>query len=112
MRYFLLRRLHSLTGLVFGGYVVVHLLVNATMVQGQAPDVYQAQVNKIHSLPFLLAVEWTFIYLPIIFHTIYCIWITFASQPNIERYTYAQNIYYTLQPINAIIIAVLILCHG
>src|SRR5258706_13782947 len=112
MRYFLLRRLHSLTGLVFGGFIVAHVLVNATMVQGQAPDVYQAQVNKIHSLPFLLAVEWTFIYLPIIFHTIYGIWITFASQPNLARYPYAKNIYYTPQRISAIIIAVLILCHG
>ena len=31
---FLLRRLHSLTGLVFGGYLIVHLLVNATIAQG------------------------------------------------------------------------------
>jgi succinate dehydrogenase / fumarate reductase cytochrome b subunit len=111
MRYFLLRRLHSLTGLVFGGYIVVHLLVNATMAQGQAPDVYQSQVNKIHSLPFLLAVEWTFIYLPIIFHTVYGIWITFASQPNIEHYPYTKNVFYTLQRISAILIAGFILFH-
>ena len=29
--HFLLRRLHSLTGLIFGGYLIVHLLVNATI---------------------------------------------------------------------------------
>ena len=32
--HFLLRRLHSLTGIVFGGYLVVHLLINATIAQG------------------------------------------------------------------------------
>ena len=32
--HFLIRRLHSLTGIVFGGYIVVHLLVNATLVEG------------------------------------------------------------------------------
>ena len=48
--------------------MVVHLLVNATIVQGGV--VYQQQVDKIHSLPFLPVVEWTFIYLPILFHTI------------------------------------------
>jgi len=51
-RQFLLRRLHSLTGLIFGGYILVHLLVNATLIQGNNPDVFQEQVNKIHSLPF------------------------------------------------------------
>jgi succinate dehydrogenase / fumarate reductase cytochrome b subunit len=108
---FLLRRLHSLTGLVFGGYIVVHLLVNATMLQGQRPDVYQAQVDKIHSLPFLLAVEWIFIFLPIIFHTLYGIWMTFTCQPNLGRYPYSKNVYYTLQRISAIIIAAFIVFH-
>ena len=32
--HFFIRRLHSLTGLVFGGYLVVHLLVNATLIEG------------------------------------------------------------------------------
>ena len=32
--HFLIRRLHSLTGIVFGGYLVIHLLVNATIAQG------------------------------------------------------------------------------
>ena len=55
--YFIARRLHSLTGLVFGGYLVVHLLINATLIEGQrhgaGPTVFQLQVDKIHSLPFL-----------------------------------------------------------
>src|SRR5881392_879478 len=77
--HFLLRRLHSLTGLIFGGYLVVHLIINATLIQGGVGenDVYQTQVNKIHSLPFLWAIEWAFIFLPIIFHTVYGIWIAF-----------------------------------
>src|SRR6187401_2058811 len=53
--YFLLRRLHSLTGIVFGGYLIVHLLVNATIAQMGA--VFQTQVQKIHDLPFLWAFE-------------------------------------------------------
>src|SRR5436309_656611 len=70
--HFLLRRLHSLTGLVFGGYLIVHLIVNATL--AQRGTVYQEQVNKIHALPWLPVVEWTFIFIPIIFHTVYGIW--------------------------------------
>jgi len=105
IHHFLLRRLHSLTGLVFGGYIVIHLLVNATLAQGTHPqDLFALQVEKIHSLPFLLAIEWVFIFLPILFHTIYGIWLTFAAQPNLGAYPYGRNIFYVLQRISAIII--------
>jgi succinate dehydrogenase / fumarate reductase, cytochrome b subunit len=109
IRHFLLRRLHSLTGIVFGGYIVVHLLINATMIQGG--NVFQVQVEKIHSLPFLLAIEWAFIYIPIIFHTVYGIWLTFAAQPNVLDYPYGKNIFYTLQRISAIVIMFFVLFH-
>jgi succinate dehydrogenase / fumarate reductase cytochrome b subunit len=110
-RHFLLRRLHSLTGLVFGGYLVVHLLVNATLIQGTSPDIYQKQVDKIHALPFLWAVEWAFIFLPILYHTVYGIWITLTAQPNAGNYPFAKNWFYVLQRISAIIIALFIAFH-
>lgn len=110
-QHFLLRRLHSLTGLVFGGYLIVHLLVNATLAQGSSPSVYQLQVDKIHSLPFLPVIEWTFIYLPIIFHTIYGIWITLTGQPNVGNYPYGKNIFYVLQRASAIVIVFFMLFH-
>jgi len=109
VRHFLLRRLHSLTGILFGGYLVIHLIVNATMIQGG--NVFQTQVDKIHSLPFLTVIEWTFIYLPIIFHTVYGIWITFAARQNVFDYPYGKNIFYTLQRISAIIIVGFMLFH-
>lgn len=111
---FLLRRLHSLTGIIFGGYLVVHLIVNATMMQGglhDGPSVFQRQVNKIHDLPLLWAVEWTFIYLPIIYHTVYGIWITVTGKPNVGSYPYGKNWAYTLQRISAIIIVLFMVFH-
>ncbi len=110
-RHFLIRRLHSLTGLLFGGYIVVHLLVNATISQGTQPDVFQEQVNKIHSLPFLLAIEWVFIFLPIIFHSIYGIWIVFTGQPNVRSYGYAKNWFYFWQRVSAMVIVAFIIFH-
>jgi succinate dehydrogenase / fumarate reductase, cytochrome b subunit len=111
--HFLLRRLHSLTGIVFGGYLCVHLIVNATLIQGGAGahDVYQTQVDKIHSLPFLWAVEWAFIFLPIIYHTVYGIWITLTGQPNVGAYGYAKNWFYVLQRASAIVIVAFMIFH-
>lgn len=109
--HFALRRLHSLTGIIFGGYIVVHLLVNATLIEGRHPDVYQQQVDKIHSLPFLIAFEWVFIFLPIIYHTIYGIWITFTAQPNVGKYGYTKNWFYFWQRVSAMVIVAFILFH-
>jgi succinate dehydrogenase / fumarate reductase, cytochrome b subunit len=107
--HFLLRRLHSLTGIIFGGYLVVHLIVNATIAQAGA--VYQVQVQKIHDLPLLWALEWGLIYMPIIFHTIYGVWITFTGQPNNDRYGYGKNWFYLLQRISAGIILLFMVFH-
>jgi succinate dehydrogenase / fumarate reductase cytochrome b subunit len=106
---FLLRRLHSLTGLVFGGYLVIHLFVNATVVQ--LGSVYQVQVDKIHALPMLWAWEWGLIYLPILFHIIYGIWIIATGQPNTTSYPYGKNWFYLLQRISAVIIAAFLFFH-
>ena len=113
--YFLLRRLHSLTGLIFGGYIIVHLLVNATLIEGARhdgqPTVFQMQVDKIHSLPFLSAVEWIAIYLPLLFHTFYGIYIMVAGRPNVGSYPYPKNWFYLLQRISAIMIVFFLIFH-
>lgn len=100
---FLLRRLHSLSGLVpVGAYMVVHLTVNASIWNGVAT--FQDAVHRIHSLGRLLPlVEWTFIFLPILFHAIYGIVIIRESQPNSGAYPYVGNIRYTLQRASGII---------
>jgi succinate dehydrogenase cytochrome b subunit len=112
---FFLRRLHSLTGILFGGFVIFHLLVNATMVEGYregaAQTVYQKQVNYIHSIPFLALTEWVFIYLPIIYHTVYGLWLTYEGQPNINQYPYGKNIFYFFQRLSALVLAAFILFH-
>ncbi|GIW94425.1 MAG: succinate dehydrogenase [Pirellulaceae bacterium] len=94
---FLLRRLHSLTGLVpVGAYMVIHLLTNASIWNG--PASFQAAVYQIHSLGRLLPViEWTFIFIPILFHGLYGLVIISESQPNSGTYPYVSNIRYTLQ---------------
>src|SRR5205823_9074663 len=68
---FLLRRLHSLSGMVpVGAYMVVHLLTNASVLDSSAA--FQRNVYQIHSLGAVLPmVEWTFIFLPLLYHAIY-----------------------------------------
>jgi succinate dehydrogenase / fumarate reductase cytochrome b subunit len=89
--------------------LIVHLLVNATI--AQLGTHFQVQVDKIHSLPFVWAIEWVAIYIPILFHTFYGIWIIFTGQPNVDRYPYTKNWFYVLQRVSAFIIVAFIFFH-
>src|SRR5690349_16494784 len=68
---FLLRRLHSLSGLIpVGAYMVVHLLTNASVLESAAK--FQDNVYTIHSLGRALpVVEWVFIFIPLLFHALF-----------------------------------------
>ena len=107
---FLIKRVFSLSGLFFGGYVVVHLLTNASVLAGVA--MFQMNVDRIHSLgPALPLVEWTFLFIPILFHALVGWAIIFGAVPNLSEYRFVGNIRYTLQRVTAIILFVFILGH-
>ncbi|MEK7732561.1 MAG: succinate dehydrogenase cytochrome b558 subunit [Planctomycetota bacterium] len=112
--YFLIRRLHSLTGLVpVGVFLVIHLSINATVLApGPAGSEFQRSVERIHSLgPLLAPVEIVGIFLPLLFHSLLGFRIIFTSQSNAQQYRYGSNIRYTLQRATGIIAFVFIFYH-
>lgn len=108
---FLIRRLHSLTGLIpVGAYMTVHLIVNASLLNGAGT--FQKNVNQIHSLGSILPlVEWAFIFLPIIFHAVIGVWIIRTGKSNHENYRYVANWRYTLQRWTGVIAILFIFGH-
>lgn len=108
---FLIYRLFSLAGLIpIGGYLVVHLITNSLVLNG--PAAYQDAVGQIHSLGvFLPFVEWTFIFIPILFHATIGVIIIAGGMPNSNAYPYGGNIRYTLQRATAMIVFLFILWH-
>ncbi|MFN3192761.1 MAG: succinate dehydrogenase cytochrome b558 subunit [Aureliella sp.] len=108
---FLIRRLHSLSGLIpVGAYMTVHLVVNASLLNG--PGTFQQNVIQIHALGKLLPlVEWMFIFLPIIFHAVFGIWIIKTGKSNHDNYRYVANWRYTLQRWSGVIAVLFIFTH-
>lgn len=107
--HFVLRRLHSLTGVMpIGLFLITHLLTNASIVWGRFDSreaayghagaaVFQKEVNFIHSLPFLLLIELFGLWLPILFHSALGVVYAMSGRPNNARYAYQDNWRYTLQ---------------
>ena len=93
---FLWRKLHSLLGIVpIGAFLLEHLLSNYEALQG--PVAYGAQVKFLNSLPMVRLLEWTFIFLPILYHGCYGVWIWLRGKSNIVYYPWAGNWMYTAQ---------------
>ena len=90
--------------------MVVHLIVNASVINGAGT--FQNNVLNIHKLGALLPlVEWTFIFIPILFHMIFGFVIIAGGMSNPHNYPYAANYRYTLQRATGMIAAVFIAIH-
>ena len=109
--YFVLRRLHSLSGVFpVGLFVIAHLFTNAQMAWGDGGTTFQHEVDFIHSIPALVFIEIA-LWSAIAFHAGLGIWYTVSGKSNVKDYGYGGNWRYTLQRWTGIIALVFILLH-
>jgi succinate dehydrogenase / fumarate reductase cytochrome b subunit len=107
--HFMLRRLHSLTGIIpVGVFLIEHLLTNSL---AWWPDRFNEQVHWLHNLHYLIWLEILFIFVPLAFHGAYGIIIALQGRSNAGQYPYMDNWRYTLQRVAAWIMVVFILVH-
>jgi len=94
---FVLRRLHSLTGIIpVGAFLFEHILIsNSTAISG--PDAYARQVSFLASLPLVFFLELFGIWLPIAYHGLYGFYIWYRGEGNTGEYPWSGNWMYTLQ---------------
>ncbi len=111
--YFLIRRLHSLSGLVpVGVFLCIHLSANATILVAADGSEFQTSVDRIHILgPLLVPVEIIGIFIPILFHAILGVRIWLTSVPNAQHYRYGSNIRYVFQRVTGLIVFAFIIYH-
>ncbi len=107
--HFLLRRLHSLTGIVpIGLFLVMHLTTNSTIlwgafntrIDGEGFDrrvgTFQKEVEFINELPLLLLIEIT-LWGAIAFHSVLGVYYATSGKGNTGAYRYQSNLRYSLQ---------------
>ena len=93
---FLLRRLHSLSGVVpIGAFLLEHFVSNAEAFKG--PNAYGKQVEFLNSLPAVFLLELLFIWIPILYHGLYGIYLWYRGETNVGDYPWAGNWLYVAQ---------------
>lgn len=109
-RHFLARRLHSLVGIVpLGAFVVYHFWFHSYSHAGA--EVYDRKLAELYAWPLKTLFSWITVYLPLIYHSIYGLFITKEAGPNFLAYGWFRNWMYTLQRASGIGLLLFIPAH-
>lgn len=108
--HFLLRRLHSLSGIVpIGGYLLFHFYENASIFYGVAA--YDEMAKGAREIRFLEIIEILVIFLPLLYHALYGLFIASYARNNTMSYNYSRNNLFMWQRVTGIIAMLFILYH-
>jgi succinate dehydrogenase/fumarate reductase cytochrome b subunit (b558 family) len=109
-RAFVLKKLHSLSGVIpVGVFLIEHLWTNAKALQGQAA--FDQAVADIQGFPYLPFIEVFGIFLPLAFHAFYGLYLAVQGRPNALRYRYGANWLYVMQRVTGVMALVFICYH-
>lgn len=111
-REFLWRRLHSLLGVIpVGLFLVFHLSLNFTAVGGE--EAYNGATGIMELVPhnLLLLIEWVVIYIPLLFHAFYGVFIAFTATPNTGRFSTYRNWMFSLQRFTGVFLVIFVAWH-
>ncbi len=112
-RTFILRKLHQLSGIVpLGAFLLEHLYTNS---KAAHPELGRQHFNEavadLQAIPYILFLEIGLIFIPLIYHAVYGLYITWEMRPNNLAYPYPRNWFYTIQRVTGIILFFFILFH-
>ena len=107
---FFYRRLHSLLGVIpVGIFLIQHLVVNHFITDG--PESFNKAVHFMESLPFKGVLETFIIFLPLMFHAIYGLYIAFTATNNVSRFGFFRNWMFAAQRVTGVITLIFVTWH-
>jgi succinate dehydrogenase / fumarate reductase cytochrome b subunit len=105
------RKLHSLLGVIpLGLFIVEHALTNYSAFE-RGKQGFIDSVHGLHKLPLIFFLELFLIWLPILFHGIYGLYVAFQSNVNTGRFNYGRNWAFALQRITGVITFIFVFWH-
>lgn len=109
--HFLLRKLHSFTGVFpLGVFLFEHFYTNAKAMFGA--EAFNEAAEALHRIPYLMGIgEIVILALPILFHGLYGLVIASTASVNAQYYPRLHNLFYLLQRISGVILLFFIAYH-
>ncbi|MNO58817.1 Succinate dehydrogenase cytochrome b558 subunit [compost metagenome] len=111
MKGFYSRKLHSLLGVIpLGFFILEHMLTNFSAVEGGSQG-FKDSVALLNSLPLVVVLELFGIWLPILYHGVYGMYIAFQAKPNNGSFKTERNFRYLMQRVTGVIVFVFVIWH-
>ncbi|MEN1935052.1 succinate dehydrogenase cytochrome B558 [Paenibacillus sp. 102] len=109
-REYTFRKWHSLMGVIpVGVFLTQHLVVNNFATRGA--EAFNKAAHFMELLPFRYALEIFVIFLPILYHAIYGLYIAFTAKNNATSYSYFRNWMFVFQRISGVLTLIFIAWH-
>ena len=107
--HFLLRKIHSLTGVIpVGLFLVYHLYLQLYLHYGA--EIYNKEVNSFYESPLATWALVIIVYIPLLFHSLLGVLLVFENKVQ-PSYTYFSHLLYLLQRISGIGVLLFIIAH-
>lgn len=105
------RKLHSLLGVLpVGFFLVEHLLTNyAAFHEGHLGFI--EKVRWLNGLPLVFALELFGIWLPLLYHGVYGLYVAYTARYNVSNYGYIRNWMFVLQRVTGVITLLFVAWH-
>lgn len=104
------RKLHSLLGVIpLGFFLLEHMLTNYEATNG--PTAFSEQIDWLNGLPLVFFLELFGIWLPILYHGVYGLYIAYQARHNTNNFSYFRNWMFKLQRITGVITLIFVAWH-
>jgi succinate dehydrogenase / fumarate reductase, cytochrome b subunit len=108
--HFILRRIHSLTGIVpVGGFLLFHFYENGAIFYGA--EAYDVMAEEARGIRYLEILEIFVVFLPLLYHMLYGLFIASYTRNNTMQYNYSRNNLFMWQRVTGIILVLFLLYH-
>lgn len=105
------RKIHSLLGVIpLGLFIIEHALTNFLAYQ-DGPEGFNRGVKFLNDLPLVIFLEIFGIFLPLLYHGIYGLYMAYQSNWNNDRFQYSRNWAFTMQRITGVITFIFVFLH-
>lgn len=111
MKGYYARKVHSLLGLVpISLFLIEHAITNFAAYEG-GQEGFRDAVRKLNDLPLIFFLELFAIWLPLLFHGVYGLYIAYQAQPNLGHFKTERNWRFVLQRVSGVIAFIFIIWH-
>ncbi|WP_369902385.1 succinate dehydrogenase cytochrome b558 subunit [Bacillus manliponensis] len=109
-REYTFRKWHSLMGVIpVGVFLIQHLMINNFATRGA--EAFNKAAHFMEMLPFRYALEIFIIFIPLLYHAIYGLYIAFTAKNNAISYSYFRNWMFVFQRISGVVTLIFLAWH-